>query len=337
MTIPVVVLTGFLGSGKTTLLRRILEDPRHAGTAVVVNELGEVGLDHDLIRHSEEDLVALATGCLCCSVRGDLVRTLLDLEARRAAGTVPSYGRVVIETSGLADPAPILHALLTDDGLSAGHRLERVLTVVDALLGQATLDRHPEALRQAALADRLILTKTDLTGGTPPALARRLAALNPAASQETAVAGDIAPERVLDPAGHTTAAIGELLAALTRAAGAGPAAMHSDGIAAIPIVRPAPIPAVALTLFLQGLAEHCGRDLLRLKGIVGLAEAPERPVVVHGVQHVLHPPEWLERWPDPDRRTRLMVIGRALPPEWPGRLLDAIVAETADETGRRGT
>ncbi|MCC7272035.1 MAG: GTP-binding protein [Alphaproteobacteria bacterium] len=338
MTIPVAVLTGFLGSGKTTLLRRILADPRYAGTAVIVNELGAVGLDHDLVARSEEDLVALATGCLCCSVRGDLVRTLLELEARRAAGGVPPYGRVVIETSGLADPAPILHALMTDADLGAGHALDRVVTVVDALHGEATLDRHPEARRQAALADRIVVSKTDLAGGIPAELAGRLAALNPMAPRLAAVAGAIAPDRLLAAGGAGAADVGDLVRALARA-GDGPAAgaWHSQGIAAIALVRDAPLPAVALTLFLQALAEHCGADLLRLKGIVALAEAPERPVVVHGVQHVLHPPEWLERWPGDDRRTRIVVIGRAIPGQWPGRLLDAIIAEVAEESRRRGT
>ncbi|MBD0275950.1 MAG: GTP-binding protein, partial [Acetobacteraceae bacterium] len=158
--IPVLVLTGFLGAGKTTLLGRLLREPAWADTAVVVNEFGEVALDHALVAASEDTLVSLSTGCFCCAARGGLAETLLDLRRRREAGTVPRYARVVVETSGLADPVPILHALLTDAALAAAHRLHSVVALVDALHGEAALDRHPEARRQAMLADRLVLTKT---------------------------------------------------------------------------------------------------------------------------------------------------------------------------------
>ena len=195
--IPVIVLTGFLGSGKTTLLGRLLRHPQFARTAVIINEFGEIGLDHDLVETSEESFVTLQTGCLCCAVRGDLVLTLEDILRRRDAGEVTPFERVVIETSGLADPAPILHALMTDSGLAQRLAIAGVVATVDAVNGLATLARQPESLKQVAVADRLLLTKTDLVGsGEAEALAGRLSALNPGATVLTASFGDVAPERL---------------------------------------------------------------------------------------------------------------------------------------------
>ncbi|MGH7155045.1 MAG: CobW family GTP-binding protein, partial [Acetobacteraceae bacterium] len=191
--IPVSIVTGFLGSGKTTLIGRLLRDPGFADTAVIVNEWGEIGLDHHLIASADETLIALAGGCLCCRVRGDLITTLLDLERRRALGEIPRYERVLIETSGLADPGPILGALMTDRDVTRTHAIGTVLTLVDARHGAATLERHPEARRQVALADRLLLTKSDVAG-RPDALLARLAALNPNSTLLSAVKGDIAPQ-----------------------------------------------------------------------------------------------------------------------------------------------
>src|SRR5438132_5453248 len=177
--IPVCVLTGFLGSGKTTLLGRLLKSPAFTRTAVIINEFGEIGLDHDLIETSDESFVTLQTGCLCCTIRGDLVLTLEDILRRRDAGTVPPFERVVIETSGLADPAPILHALMSDAGVSQRLTLAGVVTTVDAVNGLATLARQPESVKQVAVADRLILTKTDLVDGEADGLVDRLAGINP--------------------------------------------------------------------------------------------------------------------------------------------------------------
>ncbi|MDI3308811.1 MAG: GTP-binding protein [Acetobacteraceae bacterium] len=328
--IPVSVITGFLGSGKTTLLRRVLRDPRYADSAVIVNEFGEIPLDHELVAASEETLLSTATGCLCCTVRSDLTATLLDLLRRREAGEVPPYARVLVETSGLADPAPILHALMTDKPVAATHRLDSVVTLVDALHGAATLARHPEAERQAMLADRILLTKPDLAPDTAPLVAQ-LRRLNATAPIEAAVHGTVPPERFFAP-GQNAADSAALVAWLTAA---GHAARHSPGLACIAIERDAPLPALALTLWMQALAEHAGARLLRLKGLVRIAEAPERPAAIHAVQHVLHPPEWLEGWPSADRRSRIVLIGQGIPRHFPARLLAAIEAEVEEEMARR--
>ncbi|TDH62724.1 GTP-binding protein [Dankookia rubra] len=310
--IPISVVTGFLGAGKSTLLRRILRDPAWADSAVIVNEFGEIPLDHDLIAASEESFVSASTGCLCCVVRDDLTQTLLDLLRRREAGAVPPYARVLIETSGLADPAPILHALMTDEALAATHVLSSVVALVDALHGEATLARHPEAQRQVMLADRILVTKPDLAAAPQGAIR----ALNPAAP--------------LREATHGAADPGWLFAAAPRPAELPDwAARHTAGLASIVIEREAPIPALALTLWLQGLAEHAGPRLLRVKGLVALTEQPDRPAVLHAIQHMVHPLEWLDAWPGEDRRSRIVLIGERIPRHFPARLLAAIEVEVA--------
>jgi G3E family GTPase len=336
--LPVSIVTGFLGSGKTTLIARLLRNPAFARTAVIVNEFGEIGLDHELIAASDESLLTLSTGCLCCAVRADLLATLLELRARRDAGDI-AYDRVLIETSGLADPAPILQVLMTDRDVAQHHAIDTLLTLVDAQHGEATLDHHVEARRQAALADRLLLTKTDVAGPTDK-LRARLAALNPGAPLLSAVAGDIAPDTLFTAA--------DIDARLTRLAtlpdvttsSAFPRspfgrAAHSDGITTFSLTRDDSLPALALTLWLEALVEHCGERLLRLKGLVNVSEMPGRPAVIHGVRHVFAAPEWLDRWPSDDRRTRVVFIGEAVPRHFPARLLDAIEAEVVDETRRQ--
>jgi G3E family GTPase len=306
--IPVAIVTGFLGSGKTTLISRILRDPAFARTAVIVNEFGEIGLDHELIASSDETLLALTTGCLCCAVRSDLVATLLDLQRRSDA-----YDRVLIETSGLADPAPILHALMTDRDIAQHHVLAGVVTVVDAVHGEATLERHPEAPRQVAFADTLLRSKTDITEPSA-ALQTRLAALNPQATLRST--RDIAPETLFTNA--------------TVKADVTPDARHSDGIESSVLQRDRPIPALALTLLLEALAEHCGVRLLRMKGLVDIEEMPGQPAVVHGVQHVFSAPEFLDRWPSADHTTRMVFIVQGVPRYFPARLLDAIEQEVRE-------
>ncbi len=326
--IPVSIVTGFLGSGKTTLIGRVLRDPAFARTAVIVNEFGEIGLDHHLVSSSDETLLTLTTGCLCCAVRSDLVATLLDLHARRGAGEI-AFDRVLVETSGMADPAPILHALMTDADVARFYCLDTMLTVVDALHGDGALDRHPEARRQAALADRLVLSKTDIAGPAA-SLRARLAVLNPGAPML------LAPEIV--PASLFTAADPEARAARLAALPAGSSqspfrrAQHTDGIDTFTLQRDRPVPALALTLLLQALAEHCGARLLRMKGLVDVAEMPNQPALLHGVQHVFAPPDFLPRWPADDRTTRLVFITQGVPPYFPARLLDAIEAEVLEAT-----
>ena len=319
--VPVSVVTGFLGSGKTTLLSRLLRDPALARTAVIVNEFGEVGLDHLLVEASDEEIVLLEGGCVCCKVRGDLVRTAGDLLARRAHGSVTAFERIVIETTGLADPAPILHALMTDRELADALRLESVIATVDAAAGAATLDAHPESVKQAALADRIVVTKTDLSDPAASGLAERLRTLNPTAPQLMAVHGEVDAGRLFggtlyDPASYDSRRYE------TRG--------HDHGaVSTFCLRRHTPLRAVTLSLFLQALAEHCGASLLRLKGLVDVLESPGRPAVIHGVQHVFHPPAWLDGWPDEDRTTRIVVIGLGLDARWMQALLDALDEEVA--------
>lgn len=337
--IPVSILTGFLGSGKTTLLGRLLRDPAMSRTAVIINEFGAIALDHDLIETSDESFVRLSNGCLCCNVRSDLMRTLGDLAVRRAAGTVLRFERVVVETTGLADPAPILHALMTDRDLCEVYALDGVVATVDAVTGLATLEHHAESLRQAAVADRIVLTKTDLPGARTAAITQRLAQFNPGAPVLAVVRGAIAPSALFDCGLYNAARkhsdVRTWLADEAVAAAGGRARhRHSDEFTTFSIVRDEPLHAVTLALFLSALAENCGADLLRMKGIVHVSEEPSRPAVIHGVQHVYHAPVWLERWPSADRRTRMVFIGRNIRESWVRSLLDLLDAEVAEETER---
>ena len=325
--IPVSVLTGFLGSGKTTLLSHLLRQPELSRAAVIINEFGEIGLDHELVERSEDNVIALTTGCLCCKVRSDLTQTLHDLLRRRDAGAL-TFDHIVIETSGLADPAPILHALMTDASLAERVTLGGVVTTVDAVAGEATLAREAVSRKQVAVADRIVLTKLDLAQAEAAAVLRRIAALNPAASTLRAVRGridaaDLFATGFSDRQGSVRPRIDTWLGE----AHAHGHEHHDAEIRTYTVVRVAPIRAVALTLFLEALAEHCGADLLRLKGIVNIAENPQRPAVIHGVQHVFHAPAWLERWPSADRTSRMVFITRRIPQRWVEALLDAIGAE----------
>ncbi len=338
--IPVTVITGFLGSGKTTLLGGLLRDPSMSRTAVIMNEFGAVGLDHELIETSDESFVQLSNGCLCCNVRSDLVLTLRDLAARRAAGTVPPFEPVVVETTGLADPAPILHALMTDRDLCEVYALDGVVTTVDALTGLATLEHYDESLRQAAVADRIVLTKTDLPGAQTAAIGARLATVNPGAPVLAVVGGAIAPSALFDcglynAAGKHPDVHAWLAHEAAAAAGSHARHHHQDDITTFCIVRDAPLRAVTLALLLSALAENCGADLLRMKGIVRVTEEPDRPAVIHGVQHVYHAPVWLARWPSDDRRTRMVFTGRNIRESWVRSLLDLLDAEVEDETAQR--
>jgi G3E family GTPase len=328
--IEALILTGFLGSGKTTLLGRLLRRPEFSRTAVIINEFGEIGLDHELIEASEDSMIELQTGCLCCKIRNDLATTIHDLLRRRDEGTVAPFTRLVIETSGLADPAPVLQTLMTDAAIAARVVLGAVVTTVDAVNGAATLDREEISTKQAAVADRLLLTKTDLAG-PQPSLLRRLKELNAAAPVVIARHGEIdlcelLDGRVYDP---RTGSL-DVQSWLGPEPGGHDHHHGHNGIETYALLRREPLRAVTLTLFLETLAEHCGAELLRLKGIVNILESPERPAVVHGVQHVFHPPTWLPGWPSEDRRSRLIFITRGIPRGWVEALLAAIDTEVAE-------
>ena len=309
---PVSVITGFLGSGKTTLLSRLLRDPALERTAVIINEFGAVGLDHLLVESSDEQILMLEGGCVCCKVRGDLVRTAGDLLARRAAGAVPAFERIVVETTGLADPAPIVHALMTDRDVAESLRLGSVIATVDAAAGVETLDAHPQSVKQAALADRIVITKTDLADPAANGLAARLQALNPGAPKLTALHGAVDASRLFDGRARNDPALYEA------------PAHHHGGIDTFCLRRNEPLHAATLSLFLQVVAEHCGARLLRLKGLVDVVESPGRPAVIHGVQHVFHPPAWLDAWPNEDRSTRIVVISQGLDARWLQDLLEVL-------------
>ena len=331
--IPVAVLTGFLGSGKTTLLAHLLRQPEFSRTAVLINEFGEIGLDHHLVETSDDSFVELQTGCLCCKIRSDLARTLDDMLRRRDRGALPKFDRVVIETSGLADPAPILQTLMTDLKIAGRLVLAGVVATVDAVNGAETLGREEISAKQVAFADRLVLTKSDLAGAAQPGLLDRLADLNAAAPVMRAHYGRVEPRTIFD-AGIYDPRTKSLDAGAWLAEEAHTENhfhdRHDAEIASYALVREQPIRAVALTLFLEALAEHCGADLLRLKGIVNVAECPEQPAVLHGVQHVFHAPAWLERWPSEDRRSRIVFITRRIPRGWVEALLDALDAEVGE-------
>ena len=317
--IPVSIVTGFLGSGKTTLISRMLHDPRFRRTAVVINEFGEIGLDHDLIARSNDTILTLSTGCLCCVVQTDLAETLLALADRRKQGII-DYDRVLIETSGLSDPAPILQALMTDIDVCGVYKPPFVVTLVDTIHGVATLCEHLEARHQIAFADRVLISKTDLQP-VPDRLTDLLNGLNQHAPRRAT--GSAAPH---DLFGSTsTVRLPESRPADGRQD------RHAD-ILALYVIRDRPLPAVALTLFMQAVVEHCGMRLLRLKGLVAIEEVPDRPALVHGVRHVVSPPDFLERWPTVDRRTRLIFITKDVPSYFIGRLLDAIEDDVREES-----
>ncbi|HBK05718.1 MAG TPA: GTP-binding protein [Acetobacteraceae bacterium] len=316
--IPVSIVTGFLGSGKTTLISRVLRDPAFGRTAVIVNEFGEVALDHDLIATSDDSVLTLNTGCLCCAVQTDLARTLMDLFQRRQAGAA-NYDRVLIETSGLSDPAPILQSMMSDNSVLATHAAPSVITLVDTIHGLKTLRDHAEARSQVALADGILISKTDLQPASD-SLIEQLEALNPSASRRAtseAATADLFVTASVEAVAHR-------LASAVR----GPA---HDGIDTFTIVREQPLPALALTMLLQAVAEHCGPRLLRMKGLVSIAELPGQPAVIHGVRHVVSAPEFLERWPSGDERTRIVFITKGVPLYFVSRLLDAIEEEVREE------
>jgi G3E family GTPase len=342
--IPLTLLTGFLGAGKTTLLNTLLTDPALKDTAVIINEFGDVSLDHLLVERIDEEMMVLSSGCLCCTLRGDLVTALEKLLRGLDNGRL-SFRRVVIETTGLADPAPILQTAMSHPYLLMRFRLDGVVTLIDAVNGLSTLDAHREAVKQAAVADRLVLTKTDLID-TPEraaikdALIARLRALNPAAPILDAAKGEATPARLLEcglyKPGEKIPDVKTWLAEEAYAAAHDhghhhhhDVTRHDDRVRSFSLTADKPIPAAILDLFLELLRSTHGPNLLRMKGIVNIEEMPDTPVVIHGVQHVLHPPARLERWPDADRRSRLVFIVRDIEPRVVGELFDAFLGTPA--------
>jgi G3E family GTPase len=329
---PVTILTGFLGSGKTTLLNRALRDPAMANTAVVINEFGEISLDHALAAQSDDTIMVLENGCLCCTVFGDLVTTLNNLYHAREDGAIPRFDHVVIETSGLADPSPLIQAFLSDPTLAGLYRIGAVVAIVDAVNGPHTLDEHIESVRQVALADHILISKLDLiepakARTAEAALIARLHRLNPAAkiSRIDDAAFDIG--RLLrtdalkpgDPKADARAWLNA--AAYEQHEGHDHAHhdheghddhdhhhLHDRDIASFCFVRETPITREALRLLLDALQQNLGPNLLRVKGIVHVAEEPDRPAVIQGAQQLLHNLSWLERWPDADHRSKIVFI-----------------------------
>jgi G3E family GTPase len=312
--IPVSIVTGFLGCGKTTLIRRLLRDSAFGRTAVIVNEFGDVALDHDLIASSDESVLTLNTGCLCCAVQTDLARTLVSLLDRRA-----DYNRVLIETSGLADPGLMLQAMMTDRTLAGTYASPAIVTVVDTVHGEETLRWYAEASAQIAVADRLLISKTDLRS-SPAGLSANLDQLNPRAPRMATPDADIVT--LFNPP------------AIEALAGRAPSARRPgghSGIDTFTVSRDRPLPALALTLLLEAIAEHCGSRLLRLKGLVAIEEMPGQPALIHGVRHVVSPPDFLDRWPSADETTRMVFITKGIPRFFISRLLDAIEEEVRQE------
>jgi G3E family GTPase len=331
---PVNLVTGFLGSGKTTLIARLLRDPALADTAVLINEFGEVGLDHHLIERIDETMVLLQSGCLCCTIRGELAASIGDLHARRESGLVPPFRRLVIESTGLADPFPILSTVHADPVLRHHFRLGNVIATVDAVNGEGELDRYAESVKQAAIADRLVITKTDLADeGTSHALVARLRALNPAApvlrAQGTIDAGMLLGEDAFALAGKSLEAKrwfesealpqhrhGDAHGRDDHGGGSGRAHLHDvnrhgKDIASFALSFAEPLDWTMFGLWLSMLLNRHGAQVLRVKGILNI-EGEATPVALHGVQHLVHAPRHMAAWPDEDRRSRLVFITQGL-------------------------
>ncbi|MFO1163250.1 MAG: GTP-binding protein [Reyranellaceae bacterium] len=312
---PVNLITGFLGSGKTTLLQRLLADPALADSAVLINEFGEVGLDHHLLERLDETMVLLPSGCLCCTIRGELSAAIKDLHDRRERGAVPPFRRLVIESTGLADPFPILSTVQADPVLRHHFRPGNVITTVDAVNGLAQLARHPECARQVAVADRLVLTKTDIAEGEGAerdgsgALEDRLRQLNPSAPLWRAAETSLDADALLAHDLFATAGRGEaarkLFAAELEIHGGG--GRPGEAIQAFTLAFDGPIDWTRFGLWFSMLLNRHGDRVLRVKGILNVAGSPA-PVALHGVQHLVHPPIHMAAWPDADRRSRLVFI-----------------------------
>jgi G3E family GTPase len=349
--LPVSLLTGFLGSGKTTLLGKLLRSPQFADTAVIINEFGEMGLDHHLIEKVDNETVLIDSGCICCTVRDDLAETLAELYRKREAGTVPPFRRVVIETTGLADPTPILHTLMTHEDVAPHFGLDGVIATVDAVNGAAQLDAQPESVKQAAVADRIVLTKSDLAKADDTArLTMRLNQLNPGAPVIVAVNGETDPGALFDAglydprtkSANVQAWLREEAVQAAHAHGhdhhhhdhdhceerGHEGHRHDAGIDSFLMTFDAPLDWDVLANRLGGLTYFHGDSLLRVKGILNVAGEPG-PIAVHAVQHLFHEPTALADWPGEDRRSRLVFITRDLDRDIIERALRGVEANLA--------
>ena len=356
--VPVTIITGFLGAGKTTLLNRLLKDPALADTIVIVNEFGEIGLDHLFIETQDDNMILMASGCLCCTIRGDLISTLEDLIKKYDTGALKAFKRVIIETTGLADPAPILQSLIGHPMIVVRYTLDGVVTLVDAVNGVSTLDNHIEAVKQVAIADRIVVTKTDLQKDTDT-LRARLKNLNPAAIFIDAQSPEADAEHLIGTgAFDLSQKTPDVAAWLNAEAYKGhhhhhhdhhhhehhhehdhahhhDINRHDDHIRAFCLTTHEAIPVAAFEMFLTLLQSAHGPKLLRMKGIVKIAEHLDRPVILHGVQHVFHPPVKLSRWPDDDHRTKLVFITKDLDESFVSRLWDAFLDRPGIDTPDR--
>jgi G3E family GTPase len=310
---PVNIITGFLGSGKTTVLQRLLRSPELSDVAVLVNEFGEVGLDHHLLRNVAESTLVLENGCLCCAVRGDLQKALRDLLSRRMRGGVPDFRRVVIETSGLADPAPIAYTLLSEAVLRHHFRLSGIITTVDAVNATAQLDSFPESVKQVAMADRLVVTKADLCDELLlNELRKRLRGVNSSAQmlQSTEI-GDGLPQLLTDDIYNAAGKFREASYWTVGTVDNPPSHTHAADVHSFTAIFEKPLDWTAFGVWASMLLHRHGADVLRLKGLLNVDGVPT-PVLINGVQHIVHPPSHLEEWPDDDRRSRLIFIVRGL-------------------------
>ena len=325
MRTPVTLLTGFLGSGKTTLLNGWLRDPALSDAAVIVNEFGEIGIDHALIAASSDNTIELSTGCLCCTVKGDLVETLRDLTEKRARGEVKAFARVIIETTGMADPGPVIQALITFP-VARTYRLGRVVTAVDAVQGMGTLDRHAEARKQVGVADEVVLTKADLAGSDLAPLEARIAGLSPGARLHRSSLTHLAQPTLLDgidPADPNTRP-SEVRAWLrAEAFDVADPVTHREDIGSFCLAFEEPLHWEHVSAWLDALVIAHGDDLLRVKGILAIAGRP-RPVVVQAVQRLFSPPVELAAWPEGMAGSRIVFITRGLSQAYVTEVLDVI-------------